>query len=120
MKRIIVLSVTGLILALVPIFLIQTRPTPQSVRDKQTPELKAHAAVPLPSPPVQTALAQRTSSSTNETHPLALISVPSPAASTPFTDFSDWAKRYLSGQRSFSGMQGEALAWKRQQALLEL
>jgi hypothetical protein len=47
--------------------------------------------------------------------------LPSPAAlALPFTAFSDWAQRWLTNDPAADAIRGEALAWKRREALLEL
>ena len=50
------------------------------------------------------------------------VAAPAPAMSqpAPFHDFSDWAQRYFARERSAGVAQGEALAWKRREAMLEL
>ncbi len=63
----------------------------------------------------------------------AATALPNPSSLTPigpmagttnqpaaFLEFSDWARRRLSGNASANAAQGEALAWKRREAMLEL
>ena len=52
--------------------------------------------------------------------PLRTPTPPAPDPDKPFTAFSDWAQRWLTNAPAADAIRGEALAWKRREAMLEL
>src|SRR5690242_18416669 len=117
MKRAAILGAVA-IAVLLGLFLI-SRPRTISVASQQADQ-RTNETVP--------AVSQIPSAHTSTNAPGTIVPGPTrrsfdsqtPVQPSAFNDFANWAERYLAGDVSISPAQGEALAWKRRQAMLEL
>ena len=95
----------------------------RTVIHAQTPNARTGSSSSNTAPP-STKIAARVAnpvSSTNLLNTVAASTVREPETPlAPFDDFSAWARQFLSGNASVTDAHGQALAWKRREALLEL
>jgi hypothetical protein len=80
-----------------------------------TPTTVAGAATNFPA-----SRARQTTTATPSPLPPSTPTTPALDLDKPFTAFSDWAQRWLTNDPAADAIRGEALAWKRREAMLEL
>src|ERR1041384_290133 len=95
---------------------LQSAAPTQSLSAPPSPKATTAAAAAAPGPGRKLAQAAPTNTS-----PLAMMGAAEPEGPlTDFTAFAKWAEQFLAGNASASPTRGQALAWKRRQAMLEL